>query len=114
MVAYVLSPAYEAHVLVFREYSSYRMRPKQAGYFESSYPEYITAEQGVPTIAEILVFLRVDTGHEGAGYLVATTHSAVDGTWRIDGLNPDYHYDVVCRKQGYNDIIFANISPLVD
>ena len=114
MVAYTVSPPRVAYIATHCEYSAFRMRPKQAGYLQSTYPDHIVSEDGVPTQGQILVFLRVEVTHLGVGYLVAHTVSASDGTWRIDGLNPDFTYDVVCRKPGYNDIIFANISPLVD
>jgi hypothetical protein len=45
--------------------------------------------------------------------LVAKTQSAPDGTWRVDGLNPNLRYDVVGRKDGFNDVIVSNVQPVV-
>ncbi len=82
-----------------------------AGYLAGTYPGGITKIEGVPGSAEIRVLLRTATGAMGDGMLVASVVSGVDGTWRIDGLSTALRFDVVCRHDGYNDMILANVSP---
>ncbi|WP_151835274.1 hypothetical protein [Acinetobacter junii] len=102
----------EVSVKIQPEISPYVL-PKGIGYFESSFPDYITSEDGVPVSCEVRVHLRTvsTTGSDGA--LIAKTISKADGTWRIDGLNTNFKYDVICRHNGYNDLIYSNVSPLV-
>lgn len=83
------------------------------GSFSSTFPEHIVSVEGVPAIGEIRILLRKGYAGFGDGVLVATTNTTISGEWRIDGLNPDYYYDVVCRVDGYNDLIFSNIQPKV-
>ena len=88
-------------------------KPKRGlGYLGGEFPDGITSVEGTPGQAEIRVLYRPEAGEPGDGVLVATTMSAPDGTWRIDGLNPDLKYDVVCRHRGYNDMILSNVSPV--
>ncbi|ENU86125.1 hypothetical protein [Acinetobacter sp. CIP 102129] len=83
------------------------------GYFSSSFPDYLIIVEGRPSVGEIRVLLRTATVPQGDGVLVAKTMSDNTGQWRIDGLNLSYRYDVVCRVEGYNDIIFSNVKPKV-
>lgn len=83
------------------------------GYFSSSFPDYLITVEGRPSVGEIRVLLRTATVPQGDGALVAKTMSDNTGQWRIDNLNPSYRYDVVCRVEGYNDIIFSNVKPKV-
>lgn len=77
------------------------------GYLSGSFPAGITSLDGVPTPATVRVLLR-DTREP---YLVAETVSAVDGTWRVEGLPLDRRYDVVCRMEGFNDLVLSNVTP---
>ena len=84
------------------------------GFLAGSFPDGVTSVEGVPTPAEIRVLYRPDAESEIDGYLVAKTISNPDGTWLIEGLNPDLKYDVICRHEGYNDMILSNVSPALD
>lgn len=84
------------------------------GHLAGEFPGGITTIDGVPGPAEIRVLLRPGKGHIGDGVIVATTSSAPDGTWCVDGLNMNFKYDVVGRKDGFNDVIVANVSPVID
>ena len=86
---------------------------KGAGYLSSSFPDSITSVEGVPVSAEVRVLLRYPTLPRLDGRLIASTTSAADGTWRINGLNPAQRYDVVARLAGQNDVIMAGITPAV-
>ena len=86
---------------------------KGAGYLSSSFPDSITSVEGVPVSAEVRVLLRYPTLPRLDGRLIASTTSAADGTWRINGLNPAQRYDVVARLAGRNDVIMAGITPAV-
>lgn len=83
------------------------------GYFASTFPDHIVSVEGVPAIGEVRVLLRTAPVPQGDGLLVATTKTNASGEWRVEGLNPNYRYDVVCRFEGYNDLIFSNIKPKV-
>lgn len=87
---------------------------KGNGCLAGSFPDGTTTIEGVPTSAEVRVLLRKPSGEAGDGVVVAVTQSAPDGTWMVDGLNPDLRYDVVGRKAGFNDVIMANVAPEVD
>ena len=86
---------------------------KGAGYLSSSFPDSITSVEGVPVSAEVRVLLRYPTLPRLDGRLIASTASAADGTWRINGLNTAQRYDVVARLAGQNDVIMADITPAV-
>lgn len=83
------------------------------GYFASTLPNFIVSIDGVPAVGEVRVLLRSSPVPQGDGILVAKTMSDVAGQWRIEGLNPQYTYDVVCRVDGYNDLIFSNVKPRI-
>lgn len=83
------------------------------GYFASAFPDYLITVEGRPSLGEIRVLLRTGGHNSGDGMLVAKTLADNTGQWRIDGLNPDFRYDVVCRVDGYNDLIFSNVKPKV-
>lgn len=65
-----------------------------------------------PVLATVRILYRPAAGALGDGELVAQVITAADGTWRVDNLNTNLRYDVVCRKDGYNDEITANVQPL--
>ena len=83
------------------------------GFLAGEFPGGVTTVDGVPTHAEVRVLWRGPQGHPADGVLVATTQSAPDGTWRVEGLNTDARYDVVGRKDGFNDVIVSNVQPVV-
>ena len=83
------------------------------GYLAGNFPGGITTVDGVPVSAEVRVEFRGRAGSISDGFVVAKTLSAPDGTWRVDGLNPSLRYDVVGRKNGFNDVIVANVQPVV-
>ena len=85
-----------------------------SGYLAGSYPDGITTIDGVPSPATIRVLLRTEKGHPSDGCIVAEVQSKQDGTWRVDGLNPELRFDVVGRSDGFNDVIVANVQPEVD
>lgn len=80
---------------------------KGIGYLGGDFPTYVTKVEGVPTQTEIIVF-----EHEGCE-LVRKIQTDNTGSWRVDNLNPDLYYDVVCRYTGYKDEIMSNIKPFV-
>lgn len=83
------------------------------GYLAGEYPDGTTTVEGAPQSATVRVLYRPGDGQVGDGMVVASTTSAADGTWRVDGLNPNLRYDVVGRKGGFNDVIVANVQPAV-
>ena len=87
--------------------------PSGTGYLSGEFPGGTTTVEGVPTQAEVRVLWRGPAGHPSDGVLVAKTQSAPDGTWRVEGLNPNLRYDVVGRKDGFNDVIVSNVQPVV-
>lgn len=87
--------------------------PSGNGYLAGEYPDGITKVNGIPVSAQVRVLYRPGAGKPGDGVVVASTTSAQDGTWRVNGLSPLLRYDVVGRKDGHNDTLMANITPMV-
>lgn len=87
---------------------------KGSGYLAGEFPGGITTVDGAPTASTVRVLYRPVPGAPGDGAVVAEVQSAPDGTWRIDGLDTGLRYDVVGRKDGFNDVIVANVSPVID
>ena len=83
------------------------------GYLGGDFPDYVTKVEGAPAQTEILVFLHRNPGDPGDGKLIKRLTTFQSGSWRVDNLNPDLHYDVVCRYPGYKDEIMSNIKPFV-
>lgn len=81
------------------------------GFLAGEFPDGITTVEGAPTSATVRALYRPERGGPADGMAVAEVQSAADGTWVIEGLNPDLKYDVVVRKEGYNDVMVANVSP---
>lgn len=84
------------------------------GYLCSTFPDYVLTIDGSPAVGNIRVLLRTSPSSEGDGKLISSIQTSTSGEWRVDGLNPEYKYDVVARVDGYNDIVYSNITPLVD
>lgn len=103
-------------VEVFRFTTLVVPRPdvKGNGYLAGEFPGGTTTVDGVPSSATVRVLFRPSGGHPGDGYVIAETTSNPDGTWRVDGLNHSLRYDVVGRKEGFNDVIMSNITPAID
>lgn len=87
---------------------------QQLGYLSGDFPDAITKVEGVPTQTEILVFIHRTKGEPGDGKLVARVTTGQSGAWRVDGLNTNLRYDVVCRFPTYKDEILSNVLPYVD
>lgn len=87
---------------------------KGSGYISSKFPDAITSVEGVPVIATVRVIYRSQTGDIADGAVVAEVQSNPDGTWRVDGLNPNLLYDVVGRIANTNDIIMSQIKPIAE
>lgn len=67
---------------------------------------------GVPSTATVFVHYRSSfEASPGDGAVVAKAVAAADGTWRIENLDPSLSFDVVCRRPGYNDLVFSNVKP---
>jgi hypothetical protein len=81
-----------------------------AGYLAGEAPDGLAQAGGIPAEAEIRVHFR-NPGRALDGTLVKTTRAAADGTWRVEGLNPDSRYDVIGRLEDYNDVIVSNVAP---
>lgn len=110
------SPLRDLRMVSTRMLSPPEAKPnfKGYGYLSGSFPDGITRVEGVPQAAEIRVLYRPLGDSEIDGYLVAKTVSSPDGTWIIQGLNHNLKYDVICRHEGYNDMILSNVSPALD
>lgn len=66
---------------------------------------------GTPVQGDIRVLYRTPNGQPGDGSLVASVTTNVDGTWKIQKLNPALEFDVVCRREGLNDLIWSAVKP---
>lgn len=115
MPTYAPEQAPDEIVLPFlREYQSFHLPMNGEGYLAGDYPAGISRIDGVPGSATIRVLYRTEQGNPGDGVIVAEVQSGVDGTWRVDGLNPSLRFDVICRKDDYKDMILSNVSPATD
>lgn len=66
----------------------------------------------VPLNATVRILYRPEAGTIGDGVLVAMVPVDATGSWQVSGLKADLKYDVVARREGYNDVITANVSPV--
>lgn len=71
----------------------------------------ITTVAGVPVKATVSVYWQDPGDAEAAPVFVASTASLADGSWRIDGLNPDLPYLVVGSKPYFDDVAVAGCYP---
>ena len=83
------------------------------GYLAGEHPGGTTTVDGVPQSAQVRVVVRDPKNGPYDGFVAARAHSAPDGTWRVDGLNPNLRNDVIGRKDGFNDVIVSNVQPVV-
>lgn len=111
----VITPASNDHALRVGPpamLSPLQMRFRRgSGYLAGEFPDGITTVGGVPVGAEVRILYRTETGEPGDGLVVASTRSATDGTWRVEGLDISLKYDVVGRKEDRNDVIMAGVTP---
>lgn len=96
-----------------RDYEQVQLSRVGLGYFAGSFPDGLTTIKGVPVSASVRVLLRTPIQGYGDGVVVATTQSAPDGTWLIEGLHTHLKYDVVARYNGEKDVIMSNVSPVI-
>lgn len=87
------------------------LRNDLGGYLAGTLPDGVTRLDGAPVSATVRVSLRSPM-HALDGLPIAEVVSAIDGTWRVDGLDPALRFDVVCRLEGFNDLILSNVSPV--
>lgn len=82
--------------------------PRGIGYIAGEAPDGLVTFNGAPAVRTIDVFDRA------TNLCVATTTSASDGTYRVDGLDPTREYDVRARGQDEheNDLIAARVTPV--
>ena len=119
MTSVIIAPLDNGHVLlggnaVMAQEARPRIRRDGAGYLAGTFPSGITSVDGAPTPATIRVLYRPQGGAHADGVVVETVVSAADGTWQVGSLDPSVRYDVVCRLNGHNDMIWSNVTPAVD
>lgn len=105
---------YTTAIPLVKTYHEFKLPRIGNGYFSGSFPDGITTIAGKPVSADVRVLLRSSIEGYGDGSIVATTKSAPDGTWRIDGLPENLKYDVVARLDGENDVIMSDVTPMID
>lgn len=108
---YALDVIVESHFGFNRPYEEVQLQANGLGYFAGSFPDGLTTIKGVPVSASVRVLLRTPIQGYGDGVVVASTQSAADGTWRIEGLHTHLKYDVVARHNNERDTIASNVSP---
>lgn len=82
----------------------------------ASGPGYIAGESpnGLVLLAGSPIARPVLAMHRGSGRVAASTLSSdVDGTYRLDGLNPNEEFDVICRDTTgvERDKIIGRVKP---
>lgn len=78
------------------------------GYIAGESPNGLVLRAGVPESLPVVAL------HRKSGRIAAMTlSSAVDGTYRMDGLNPNEEFDVMCRDTTYveRDKIIGRVKP---
>lgn len=89
----------------------YRTPSAGQGYLAGEFPGGATTVEGVPVSATVRILYRPAADALGDGVLVAEVQSAPVGTWFVPNLNGNLKYDVVGRKEGFNDVIVAGVTP---
>lgn len=115
-MAEIYDPYRQPHLVIpfMREYKPFQMPRLGSGYLAGNFPGGITTVESVPSSATIRVLIRDRAGSARDGAVVAEIKSNPSGTWKVEGLRADLRYDVICRHEGYNDMILSNVSPVVD
>ena len=67
---------------------------------------HVTKVDGTPTSVKVRVLDRVSST------LVAELMSGIDGSWRVDGINPTRTYDIIFSHDGYKDEIISDVKPI--
>lgn len=112
MPDYIYESFAEKYFIGFIAEGKYLKHPG-VGYFSGGSPDYITSVEGVPKSCTVRVFLRGNNGGLADMAFIKQVQSAPDGSWYVGGLDPSKKYDVICRYEGYNDMIISNVSPKV-
>lgn len=83
------------------------------GFLAGDPPEGLVTLNGLTGVqnAKIRVLWR-DATSPYYGVLVAETLTDVDGRWRVDGLDTQLRYNVTVSKDGFNDLIVADVAPV--
>ena len=81
------------------------------GFFAGEAPDGLTTIAGTPTSAQVRVYWRDPADPQAPDALVASTQSAVDGTWQIAGLNPALRYVVRAQKSQFDDVTVVGAAP---
>ena len=76
------------------------------GYLAGEHPDGIATIGGAPTSAVMRSLYCQESGAVGDGVVVAEVQSTPGG------LNPALRYDVAWRKNGFNDVLAASVSPV--
>lgn len=75
---------------------------------------YIAGETpGLLTVNSVPAAREIEVRHRATRRVVTTVFSATDGTYRIDGLDPNEEFDVIARDYTgtYNDVIVSRVKP---
>jgi hypothetical protein len=78
------------------------------GYLAGDFPGGITSRLDSPVSATVKVLHRLS---DGQIVKVAETVSAPDGTWSVQNLDITKQFDVICSLAGFNDLIWAGVTP---
>lgn len=78
------------------------------GYLAGEYPDGITTVEGSPQTATVNAYYELPSGD---WQLVASVTSSSSGAWQILGVNPDFLFHVIGRKEGYNDVLVSGAHP---
>lgn len=113
MTAYQYERLAEVTYIGFHTEAGGFLPRKGIGYFSGGYPDFITTVEGVPKSCHVRVLLRRHFGAPGEGLVIAEVESGANGVWEVTGLDETKRYDVVCRYEGYNDMILSNVVPKV-
>jgi hypothetical protein len=115
MDSFILDPPPEEAFFPFlREYDPFLLPRGGSGYLAGTLPNGVTRVGGTATSATVRVLLRTEKGHPGDGALIDEVVSESNGVWRVEGLPVGMKFDVVGRKDGYNDVIAAGITPATE
>lgn len=115
MTDYVLDQEHEHEPISLKvvvEHVSLNQRIPMLGYLSSTFPEFIISRDGVPTQGTVEIRLRQGSSPEYRSLLVKRVTSSMTGEWYVDNLNPLFKYDVICQLEGFNDIVYTDITPL--
>lgn len=79
--------------------------PAGHGYLSGAGEDGVTKVEGVPASAEVIILDRA------SGLEVDRFDSAPDGTWSRERLDMSREFDLVFRKDGYNDGLLSAVTP---